>query len=55
MEFGSVVMPMHTVVIALALLAQTSSIVSQQPGFVVGEKVAGPLVSPMLSSDAWVA
>jgi YVTN family beta-propeller protein len=32
---------MHTIVIALALLAQTSSIVGRQPAFVVGEKVAG--------------
>jgi hypothetical protein len=34
-------MPMLTIVIALALLAQTSSTVGQQPAFVVGEKVAG--------------
>ena len=34
-------MPMRTIVTALALLAQTSSIVGQQPAFVVGEKVAG--------------
>jgi YVTN family beta-propeller protein len=32
---------MLTIVIALALLAQTSSTVGQQPAFVVGEKVAG--------------
>jgi YVTN family beta-propeller protein len=32
---------MRTTVTALALLAQTSSIVAQQPAFVVGEKVAG--------------
>jgi hypothetical protein len=46
---------MHSVVVALALLAQTSSIVGQQAAFVVGEKVAGSLVSTMLSSNAWVA
>ena len=34
-------MPMRTIVTALALLAQTSSIFGQQPAFVVGEKVAG--------------
>ena len=34
-------MPLLTIVIALALLAQTSSTVGQQPAFVVGEKVAG--------------
>ena len=32
---------MRTIVTALALLAQTSSIFGQQPAFVVGEKVAG--------------
>jgi DNA-binding beta-propeller fold protein YncE len=32
---------MLTIVTALALLAQTSSTVGQQPAFVVGEKVAG--------------
>ena len=35
-------MPMRTTLSALALLAQTSSIVGQ-PAFVVGEKVAGSI------------
>ena len=34
-------MPTRTIVTALALLAQSSSIIGQQPAFVVGEKVAG--------------
>ena len=40
---------MCTIVTALALLAQTS-ISSQQPAFVIGEKVAGSVGSTRLSS-----
>ena len=48
-------MPMRTIVTALALLAQMSPIVGQQPAFVVGRRSLGLLGSTMLSSSAWVA